>query len=70
MTHDLLFRPILLAGFVTLVLIAGYRRIQSQSTGESLARTKIEEEKLVARFGDAYRSYMRRTDRFGPWFNR
>jgi protein-S-isoprenylcysteine O-methyltransferase Ste14 len=38
MTQDLLFRPILVAGFVALLLIAGYRRIQSQSTGERLDR--------------------------------
>jgi protein-S-isoprenylcysteine O-methyltransferase Ste14 len=31
-------------------------------------RTKTEEEKLVARFGDDYRSYMRRTGRFVPRF--
>ena len=29
-------------------------------------RTRIEEEKLVARFGDAYRDYMGRTGRFFP----
>ena len=38
MKQDLFFRPILVVGFVALVLIAGYRRIQSQSTGESLDR--------------------------------
>ena len=38
MTQDLLFRPIVLAGFVALLVIAGYRRIQSQSTGERLDR--------------------------------
>lgn len=38
MTDDLLFRPILVGGFVALILIVGYRRIQSQSTGESLDR--------------------------------
>jgi protein-S-isoprenylcysteine O-methyltransferase Ste14 len=29
-------------------------------------RTRIEEEKLVARFGDSYRDYMERTGRFWP----
>ena len=29
-------------------------------------RTSIEEEKLVARFGDSYREYMRQTGRFWP----
>jgi protein-S-isoprenylcysteine O-methyltransferase Ste14 len=38
MAQDLLFRPIVLAGFVSLLVIAGYRRIQSQSTGERLDR--------------------------------
>jgi protein-S-isoprenylcysteine O-methyltransferase Ste14 len=38
MAHDLLFRPLLVAGSVAVVLITGYRRIQSQSTGESLDR--------------------------------
>lgn len=38
MTQDLLFRPIVVAGFVALLVIAGYRRIQSQSTGECLDR--------------------------------
>ena len=38
MTQDLLFRPIVVAGFVALLVIAGYRRIQSQSTGERLDR--------------------------------
>lgn len=31
-----------------------------------VARTRIEEQKLVERFGDAYRDYMRRTGRFFP----
>jgi protein-S-isoprenylcysteine O-methyltransferase Ste14 len=31
-----------------------------------VARTRIEEENLVRRFGDAYASYMRRTGRFLP----
>lgn len=31
-----------------------------------VARTRTEEEKLLARFGDAYRSYMMRTGRFVP----
>lgn len=38
MTEDLLFRPILVVGFVAVVLIGGYRRIQSESTGERLDR--------------------------------
>ena len=38
MTQDLLFRPIVVAGFLALLVIAGYRRIQSQSTGERLDR--------------------------------
>jgi protein-S-isoprenylcysteine O-methyltransferase Ste14 len=31
-----------------------------------LARTRIEEEKLVERFGDEYRDYMQKTGRFWP----
>ena len=31
-------------------------------------RTRIEEEKLIERFGDEYRSYMQRTGRFLPQF--
>jgi protein-S-isoprenylcysteine O-methyltransferase Ste14 len=31
-----------------------------------IVRTRIEEEKLVARFGEDYRTYMRRTGRFLP----
>jgi protein-S-isoprenylcysteine O-methyltransferase Ste14 len=31
-----------------------------------IVRTKIEEEKLLARFGDSYREYMERTGRFFP----
>ena len=31
-----------------------------------IVRTRIEEENLVARFGDSYRSYMARTGRFVP----
>jgi protein-S-isoprenylcysteine O-methyltransferase Ste14 len=34
-----------------------------------VARTHIEEENLVRRFGDAYASYMRRTGRFLPRIN-
>jgi len=30
-------------------------------------RTPIEEAKLIERFGDAYRDYMRRTPRYWPW---
>jgi protein-S-isoprenylcysteine O-methyltransferase Ste14 len=30
------------------------------------ARTALEEERLVARFGDDYRRYMERTGRFFP----
>ena len=30
-------------------------------------RTRIEEEKLIARFGDEYRNYARRVGRFLPW---
>jgi protein-S-isoprenylcysteine O-methyltransferase Ste14 len=29
-------------------------------------RTRVEEENLVARFGESYRSYMERTGRFLP----
>ena len=29
-------------------------------------RTRTEEDKLVARFGDSYREYMQRTGRFVP----
>ncbi len=43
---------LLLAGVVALGLIA--------------LRTRIEEDHLVARFGDAYREYMKRTGRFVP----
>jgi protein-S-isoprenylcysteine O-methyltransferase Ste14 len=31
-------------------------------------RTRIEEEKLIERFGDEYRRYMERTGRFWPRF--
>jgi protein-S-isoprenylcysteine O-methyltransferase Ste14 len=31
-----------------------------------VARTRIEEEKLIARFGDRYRNYMNDTGRFLP----
>ena len=41
-----------LTGVVSVVLIA--------------IRTKTEEQKLLKRFGDAYRSYMQRTGRFIP----
>jgi protein-S-isoprenylcysteine O-methyltransferase Ste14 len=34
-----------------------------------VARTRIEEEKLVERFGDEYREYMARTGRFWPRLN-
>ena len=34
--------------------------------GFLVARTRIEEEKLVERFGDEYRDYMARTGRFLP----
>jgi protein-S-isoprenylcysteine O-methyltransferase Ste14 len=34
--------------------------------GLMVVRTRTEEEKLVARFGDAYRGYMERTGRFLP----
>lgn len=33
-----------------------------------VVRTRTEEEKLVARFGDSYRAYMERTGRFWPKF--
>jgi protein-S-isoprenylcysteine O-methyltransferase Ste14 len=33
-----------------------------------VARTRIEEDKLIERFGDDYRSYMERTGRFLPHF--
>ena len=36
--------------------------------GFLLARTRIEERKLVERFGDEYRDYMRRVGRFVPRF--
>ena len=32
-----------------------------------VARTRTEEAKLIARFGDSYRTYMERTGRFFPW---
>lgn len=35
-----------------------------------VARTRIEEEKLIQRFGDEYRDYMRRVGRFVPRFGR
>lgn len=35
-----------------------------------VARTRIEEEKLIERFGDDYRAYMARTGRFIPRFRR
>jgi len=34
--------------------------------GLLVVRTRTEEEKLVARFGDAYRAYMMQTGRFVP----
>ncbi len=34
--------------------------------GVLITRTRIEEEKLLARFGDGYRAYMERTGRFVP----
>jgi protein-S-isoprenylcysteine O-methyltransferase Ste14 len=43
---------LLLAGAFTLALL--------------VARTRIEEEKLIARFGDSYRAYMNETGRFLP----
>ena len=43
---------LLLTGGLTLLLL--------------VMRTRIEEEKLVARFGDAYRTYMNETGRFFP----
>lgn len=33
-------------------------------------RTRIEEDRLIARFGDAYRTYMQHTGRFFPRFSR
>jgi len=33
-----------------------------------IVRTRREEEKLLARFGDAYRAYMEQTGRFLPRF--
>ena len=36
------------------------------AVGLMIARTRKEEEKLLARFGDAYRGYMERTGRFLP----
>ena len=44
---------VLAAGVVVLLLL--------------VIRTGTEEEKLVERFGDDYRDYMRRTPRFVPW---
>lgn len=38
--------------------------------GFLVSRTRIEEEKLVERFGDEYRGYMQRVGRFVPWFRR
>lgn len=38
----------------------------SAALGLLVMRTRTEEEKLVARFGDAYRDYMIRTGRFWP----
>jgi protein-S-isoprenylcysteine O-methyltransferase Ste14 len=38
--------------------------------GFLLPRTGIEEQKLIERFGDDYREYMRRVGRFVPWFGR
>lgn len=36
--------------------------------GLLMARTRIEEAKLIERFGDLYRDYMKRVGRFVPWF--
>jgi protein-S-isoprenylcysteine O-methyltransferase Ste14 len=36
------------------------------AVGLMVVRTRKEEEKLLARFGDAYRAYMERTGRFLP----
>ena len=38
--------------------------------GLIVLRTRIEEEKLIERFGDEYRSYMKRTRRFFPCLGR
>ena len=38
--------------------------------GLIVLRTRIEEEKLIERFGDDYRSYMNRTGRFLPRLGR
>ena len=49
--HSALNRPLLgLAGLFGLMVV----------------RTRTEEENLVARFGDSYRAYMKRTGRFLP----
>ncbi len=47
---------ILLTGFLVVALL--------------IVRTKTEEEKLLARFGDSYREYMERTGRFIPRIGR
>lgn len=36
----------------------------------SIVRTPIEEAQLIERFGEEYRAYMRRTERFFPRFRR
>ena len=68
--------PFYLAGFVALVggslatangflLLAGLVPL-----GFLVVRTRIEEDKLIERFGDEYRNYMAKTGRFFPRFGR
>lgn len=58
------FRTVLIVGFLVVLPIAAYYRLKSQATRETLDRWQ--EEKLLARFGDAYRRYRERTGRFLP----
>ena len=68
--------PFYLAGLVALLggslatangflLLAGLMPL-----GFLVARTRIEEDKLIERFGDEYRNYMAKTGRFFPRFGR
>ena len=55
--------------FVSIPLIAAnwfFLLLGAVSLSLIVVRTRIEEERLVARFGDAYRAYMKSTGRFFP----
>jgi protein-S-isoprenylcysteine O-methyltransferase Ste14 len=68
--------PFYLAGFVALVggslATANWFLLLASLVplGFLVARTRIEEDKLIERFGDEYRNYMAKTGRFFPRFGR